>query len=92
MSVSPARKKYSIVSSGFTMSAWSPVSSRTSRNAAASDVSPCATAPFGRPHLVRPRVAIMATCAAPLRIEITAPPDEYSLRVFAAGGGIREQF
>jgi len=61
MRLSPARKKYSIVSSSFTIVAERPVSSSTSRNAAASDVSPLATAPFGSPQRVRLRVAINAT-------------------------------
>jgi len=88
ISESPARKKYSIVSSGFTICASSPVSSCTSRNAAASDVSPFDTAPFGRPQRVRPRVAIIATNAAPSRKEMTAPPDECSLRVLPFDAGI----
>src|SRR5450432_4225516 len=70
-----------MVSSGLTIFASSPVSSRTSRRAASAGVSPSDTAPFGRPQRVRPRVAIMATKGTPLRSERTRPPAEYSLRV-----------
>src|ERR1700732_5124599 len=74
-----------MVSSALTMSARRPVSSSTSRRAAASEVSPGETAPLGSPQRVLPRVAMSATYGTPSRTEITAPPDEYSLRVF---GGI----
>jgi len=90
--VSPARKKYSIVSSGLMISAASPVSSSTSRKAACSDVSPSETAPFGSPQRVFPRVAIIATWATPSLMLMTAPPDECSLRVRFLGSGIPQPF
>src|SRR2546421_278634 len=65
-----------------------PVSSCTSRSAACSEVSPLATAPLGKPQRVRLRVAIMATQGRPSRKEMTAPPEECSLRVFRRFSGI----